>query len=174
MKIKLLIPLIICSSLLTGCNTNKVKVKYVLEKKEVGSLTLITPKEMFDISSIEQKDSVFFLSLSGCSACAEAKTEIEYFVEMNKCEIYQVEFSDVTFSATYSNSEESYPDTDYYWLYKSTTYVDGDNGYYALPRPQDDKSDLYFPMLYFYKYGGVGYKTTTNIYDALKTRVEVK
>ncbi len=176
MKINKLLLTTIGVTLLSACQTTPSYrgVKYTLEKKETGSLTVITPKDMFQISSIDQKDSVFFLSLEGCSACREAHESISNFCLMNSCEIYEVKFDQVTFSEDYSNSEASYPDTDYYWLYLSTTYVDGDDGHYALPRPEDDKNSLTFPMMYFYKYGGVGYKTTSNFIDNLRTKVEVK
>ena len=162
--------------LLSACQTTPKYhgVKYVLEKKEVGTLTVITPKSMFEISSIQMKDSIFFLSLEGCSACREAHSSIENFCQMNSCEIYEVKFDQVTFSEDYSNSEASYPDTDYYWLYQATTYVDGPDGYYAFPKPEDDKNSLTFPLMYFYKYGGVGYRANSGFVDSLRTKVEVK
>ncbi len=176
MKInKFLLPLI-GVSLLSACQTTPTYhgVKYVLEKKETGSLTVITPQAMFDISSIKKKDSIFYLSLEGCSACREAHESISNFCLMNSCEIYEVKFDQITFSEDYSNSDATYPETDYFWLYRATTYVDGDDGYYAFPRPEDDKNSLTFPMLYFYKYGGVGYKANDKFVDSLRTKVEVK
>ena len=114
MKInKFLLPLM-SVVLLSACQTTPKYhgVKYVLEKKESGSLTVITPKDMFQISSIDQKDSIFFLSLEGCSACREAHTSIENFCTMNSCEIFEVKFDQITFSNDYSNSEATYPETD--------------------------------------------------------------
>ena len=168
MKTKLLLPLII-SICLSGCNSSNKQVKYILEKKEEGSLTLITPKQMFEIGCLNMKDSIFLLSINTCTSCIEASEQVSKFALMNKCEIYKIEFSQVTYDQ--SETSEEKPETDYSWLYKATTYSGGDDDYYALPKYS---SDITLPRLYFYKFGGVGYMTQSDFITQLKNKVEVK
>ena len=153
-------------------------VKYVLDYVSDGALVEITPHEMFTISSIEQKDSVFLIGgLASCSGCIEAEEQCSYYAQMNHCNIYFIDIDNVSFLDDYNNVESDfvYPDTDYYWLYLSSTYVDDGEGYYALPSPNNAKQgELSLPYLYFFKYGGVGYRTNSNFATALKNRIEVK
>ena len=152
-------------------------IKYVLPYQEEGELINITPKDMFQISSIDKKDSVFLIGgLDGCSGCIEAETQAENYAKLNHCYIYMIDIDDVTFKDEYNlKDKENYEDSDYFWLYYSTVYLDGDGGNsnFALPLPQDAKTGLYLPIMYFYKYGGVGYKTNADFGNCLRLYVEV-
>lgn len=176
MKNKYLLSLIFSISLIS-CKTvpSYYGVKYELPYDENATLTEVTPKEMFNMSCIDMKDSVFLIGgLESCSGCVTAKEDTEKYIFMNHCVIYYIDINNVTFSESYDDLTIDFPDTDYYHLYHASIYVDEvSNPQYALPHPKDANKNLSLPVMYFFKYGGVGLKIQDGFVDALRMYIHV-
>ncbi len=154
---------------------DKINLPYV----EDGGLVEILPYEMYEIGCVKQETSVFLLGGAvGCEACDDAYEQVSYFAEMNHCNIYYLNLNDWTFLDDYTDtSEGDYPNTDYYWIYYASVYIDDDpeDSQFAMPTPEEAITDgIELPMLYFFKYGGVAIKTNSNFTGSLRSYVEVE
>ena len=149
-------------------------IKYELPYDENASLKEITPKEMLNIGAKNKVDSVYLIAgLKDCSACLNASEEVNRYINKNHVTIYFLNMSNITFSSEYKNIDEGYPDTDYFYVYYATTYLNGGVGdANSLPHPSNIK-ELIVPSLLFFKYGGVGSNVNTDFYNYLNKYIKV-
>ena len=159
--------------ILISCNTYH-GVKYELKYDENASLKEITPKEMYDIGAINKLDSVFLIAgLDECSSCIKAKEDVSKYINKYHASIYFININNVTYADDYSDLSKEYENTDYYYLYEATVKAnDGIEDAYSLPHPNNIK-DLALPVMYFFKYGGVGTKVNQDFYNSLTKYVKV-
>lgn len=170
---KKLIPLLISIPILISCNTYN-GIKYELKYDDEASLKEITPKEMFNISSIDKLDSVFLIAgLEGCSSCLKAREDTLKYINNKHVSIYFIDISHVTYSDDYTDMSKEYDDTDYYYLYESTVYYSqGVEDINSLPHP-NKVNNLTLPTMLFFKYGAVGTKINQDFYKCLSKYIAV-